>query len=354
MILTDSSFLLGFSADSTKMCFWVVTFFGIFAALIVRPSSGQVVPDFHWPFDHNILGDTYEVNSVTENVGRILNGSEIVGSEERYGSVAHFRGVDDPGIIIDNITSTCFLDPGSCSTGLSFGFWINWKEWGSAPFFVSKSIALDHFTDIMFLIEMCQNATKCWKIFFTRNPAEYYVWYHYMITWDKSTLRVFVDGVEKGMAGSPVSPATAVKALNTPTSLFLGTKSPDSKQSPIKMYMDDLMIWERPLTANEVKSVHKTGIYDPNLFIMNGFSNAWQFISIPQDAVTQSMEDSTIIAQYSVANLQGCFNRCYQHPRCRTVGYRKNGTCKISNSGLITLSKSTTSEAFYYYSVHKN
>ena len=96
------------------------------------------------------------------------------------------------------------------------------------------------------------------------------------------------------------------------------------------------------------------GIYDPNLFTMNEFSNEWQFISISQDQSTQSMEDSTIIAQYNVANLQDCFSRCYQYPHCKTVGFSKNGTCKISNSGLITPSERTMSEAFYYYSAHKN
>ena len=87
---------------------------------------------------------------------------------------------------------------------------------------------------------------------------------------------------------------------------------------------------------------------------MNEFSNAWQFMLIPKDQFTQSMEDSTIIAQYNVVNVQDCFNRCYQHPRCKTVGYRMNGTCKISNNALITLPESKMSDAFYYYSVHKD
>ena len=109
----------------------------------------------------------------------------------------------------------------------------------------------------MFVTEVCESGSKCWTIYFTRDPATYYVWYHYMITWDKSTLRIFVDGVQKDMADSPSSTPTSVKALNTPTTLSLGTRS--SGKSPIKMYMDDLMIWERPLSADEVMSVHKSG-----------------------------------------------------------------------------------------------
>ena len=84
---------------------------------------GSTVPDLHWTFDVNENNETYEVNSVTENVGRILSGTKIVTSNERYGSVAYFDGRHS-GIAVDNLTSSCFLNASTCKQGLAFSFWI--------------------------------------------------------------------------------------------------------------------------------------------------------------------------------------------------------------------------------------
>ena len=97
---------------------------------------GNLVPDLHWTFDVDESDKTYEVNSVNENVGRILSGTNIVPGHGRYGSVAYFDG-GDSGIFINNLTSSCFLNPRLCKQGLAFSFWINWEQWGSEPFITS-------------------------------------------------------------------------------------------------------------------------------------------------------------------------------------------------------------------------
>ena len=84
---------------------------------------GSAVPDLHWAFDFNENNKTYEVNSVTENVGQILHDTQIVPSNERYGSVAYFDGRHS-GIVIDKLTSSCFLNASTCKHGLTFSFWI--------------------------------------------------------------------------------------------------------------------------------------------------------------------------------------------------------------------------------------
>ena len=99
---------------------------------------GNFVPDFHWTFDVDDNRNTYEVKSAIQNVGRMRNGTTVVPSNERYGSVAHFNG-EFSGIIIDNVTSSCFMNPGLCTQGLSFSFWINWQKWGREPIFSSPS-----------------------------------------------------------------------------------------------------------------------------------------------------------------------------------------------------------------------
>ena len=100
--------------------------------------SGSLVPDFHWTFDVDENKNTYEVKSVTQNVGSMLSGTTAVPSNDRYGSVAYFNGKDS-GIIIDNVTSSCFMNPGLCTKGLSFSFWINWQKWGTNPIITSSS-----------------------------------------------------------------------------------------------------------------------------------------------------------------------------------------------------------------------
>ena len=106
--------------------------------IIISYVPGNFVPDYQWTFDADENKNIYEVNSVTENVGLLMEGTKIVPSNERFGSVAQFNGVDS-GIIIDNITSICFLNPALCTQGLSFSFWINWEKSGRAPIISSPS-----------------------------------------------------------------------------------------------------------------------------------------------------------------------------------------------------------------------
>lgn len=85
--------------------------------------TGSIVPDFHWTFDVSYAQEIFEVSSATDNVGALFNGTMIDGDSERYGSVAYFDGVNS-GIFINNLTSSCFLDPGLCEEGLTFSFWL--------------------------------------------------------------------------------------------------------------------------------------------------------------------------------------------------------------------------------------
>ena len=113
--------------------------------------SASLVPNLHWTFDVDENKNTYEMRSVTQNVGNMLSGTTALPSNERYGSVAHFNGKDS-GIIIDNVTSSCFIDPGICTQGLSFSFWINWQKWGTNPILASPSKYLFPFT---FFVSTC-------------------------------------------------------------------------------------------------------------------------------------------------------------------------------------------------------
>lgn len=99
---------------------------------------GDLAPDLHWTFDVSENQKTHEVNSPTANVGRMLNGTKIIISNERFGSVAYFSG-ENSQIIIDNLTSSCFLSPSLCGQGLSFSFWINRVQDGKDSFIQSPS-----------------------------------------------------------------------------------------------------------------------------------------------------------------------------------------------------------------------
>ncbi len=80
-------------------------------------------PDFHWTFDHAEASTTYDFKSATEDTGSLLNGSSIVPDANRYGNVAYMSGINS-GVLVTNFTGTCFLNPASCSQGLSFSYWI--------------------------------------------------------------------------------------------------------------------------------------------------------------------------------------------------------------------------------------
>ena len=109
------------------------------------------------------------------------------------------------------------------------------------------------------------NGSKAWNIF--HGCSQSAGWQHYMITWDKVKMKLFVDGEEKekadlrdfrnGLIGSA--------GATFPTRLALGRASTDETVTKLaQVYYDDFKIWERPFNGTEVLEIYNTGkIYIP-------------------------------------------------------------------------------------------
>jgi len=321
-------------------------------------ASASLVPNLHWTFDVDENKNTYEMRSVTQNVGNMLSGTTALPSNERYGSVAHFNGKDS-GIIIDNVTSSCFIDPGVCIQGLSFSFWINWQKWGTNPILASPSIAMKHMAEGTLIAEIW-DGQKSWNTFISRSSPYNGVWDNYIFTWDKISLTIFVNGVFLLQINTTRSSRHSLLSASSPSlprRLEIGKSSSSSGSSApnIQMYLDDFQIWEKPLNTGEVLQVYQSGRYDPSLFEVEDISLQLQVSYISEADLTEKLSD--VIRSQVVSRLTDCFIACFKISSCKVVGYQENGSqnvCQLRNGISFDEKQKIENERFHYYWVDRS
>ena len=239
------------------------------------------MPDLHWKLDQGTSdGYVQEANSTDQNRGYLLQGTRILRTETWI--AAYFNG-NKSGIIFDNITSRCILSPQSCKVGLSISFHIRWQNWTnvSEGSIISSGNFSVHHTSWNRLVVSLWNGTNELQIVHTRNLTRS-GWACYIVTWDRNSLRLYINGSLKEEV-SPVTTkmtsvtATASKVKNgiysTRTNHSLGSYAMERRlafgntaqkrvnKKGIKMFMDDVKIWDYVLKANETDDACHRGEY---------------------------------------------------------------------------------------------
>ena len=160
---------------------------------------------------------------------------------------------------MDDFTSNCFLNPSTCHSGLSFGFWIKWIQWKDTSIVSSPFIGIQHLTDEMVPAALW-DGTHQWSIFENRKVDD--AWHCHLLTWNKTKLQLYVD---KRLVFTDSNPSTMKTGLilgsqAKPKRLALGNTARDTRlNSTVSMYMDDFSVWERPLTQRDVETFCTTG-----------------------------------------------------------------------------------------------
>ena len=108
------------------------------------------------------------------------------------------------------------------------------------------------------------NGQKAWFAFHASSSIRNGIWLNFLFTWDKVSLKVFFNGVlsMKVVSTSFVrSSVLASSASKYPSRLAIGrfVSSNDALLSKVRMYFDDLQIWERPLSDKEAVQVYHSG-----------------------------------------------------------------------------------------------
>lgn len=80
-------------------------------------------------------------------------------------------------------------------------------------------------------------------------PVDLQRWIHVAATYDGAALRVYVDGIEKGMLG------VARVFPHTTTPLYLGTNKNPTGDEPVSSRLDDLLLFARALPAGAISAM---------------------------------------------------------------------------------------------------
>jgi len=79
-------------------------------------------------------------------------------------------------------------------------------------------------------------------------------WYHLAASYDGATVRVFVNGVQQASAAAPVPGPLPSTAGN----LYIG--KPESSNHSFRGLIDEVAIWDRALTAEEIAQQYRNGL----------------------------------------------------------------------------------------------
>lgn len=82
-------------------------------------------------------------------------------------------------------------------------------------------------------------------------------WHHTAFTFDGTTTRIYLDG---RLNGSMVSPGAMIPDPGSPGIIGRYPYSPLGYQSPLDGFVDEVAVYDRPLTADEIASHYRLGL----------------------------------------------------------------------------------------------
>ena len=213
-----------------------------------------------------------EASSPTNNRGLLLPGVKIVQDSTWTG--AKLKG-NRSGILIDNVTDTCFLAPQNCTSGFSISFHVKWPSQNSTvvnngSIISSGNFSIYHQSSGDLVISLW-NGTNDWQMIYTRNVSVY-GWVCYIVTWNHSSLQLYVNGSLKSATTNDVQMLSENGILKNRSIYLLGDRAVLGriaignaatmaiKECGAKMIIDDLKIWDIAVLPNGTKQVCQRGM----------------------------------------------------------------------------------------------
>ena len=216
----------------------------------------------HLPFDSN------EITSIASDVfHEVLNSSDFVTGSFIAGPINEAYCTSDSGSMeLSVLNSNCFHNFENCSNGFSLTFWI-------------RSPSIDHFTSNMtyslilfdglslsykhdgknanrltLIIEKRNTTSRC--KYHTAVPSN--VWFHLGLVVRSSVIDTYISGNE-----------TAVFTYECDANnAYVRNKVVEIGGGDHSFCIDDLSVWLRPLSNNEISKTYKKGRGDAFFFYM--------------------------------------------------------------------------------------
>ena len=200
----------------------------------------------YYKFDENAASTTVADAKGSNDLTSSTNTSNLYYSSGIINSAFDFNGTSD---LINGTFSQSF-------SSLSYSFWLAWDDSGTS----NLQVLLESETTAKGLvytgsgstdsIAVRLNTTLSDALFESAIPNANF--HHYVITWDGTNVRLYVDGSEH--TSSPIS-----RAWSSPTFSSLNIASRSGGSLYLDGKIDEVGIWSRALTSTEVTELYNSG-----------------------------------------------------------------------------------------------
>jgi hypothetical protein len=236
--------------NTTKFLLTVLTCTGLFTAVSAQipsylPANGLAA---WWPFNGN--GNDGSGNN---NHGTVNGATPTTDRFGNANSAYEFDGIND----YIRVLSSTSLEP---ATQISFMAWVKPSGSGGFPHILTKNFGNGHNSYVLnYIIPTLNysadvNSTTSYTVT-SPNAIQTTVWTHVLCTYDGATIKLYENGTLVGSKAAPNALAYSgnplfIAASNDPN-LFSGVGYVQGK-------LDDIAIWNRALTAEEVTTIYKS------------------------------------------------------------------------------------------------
>ena len=213
---------------------------------------GAPTPQLQWKLDYSSPdGYTNDTKSSSQNRALLLPGTSIKATANSTAKTMYFNGTNS-GLLINNITSSCFANPGTCYSGLAISFWImivpSGNETNQGLILSSANINIAYKSNGTVFVTLW-NGTREWGVMYNRNTSKG-AWQCFTVTWNTTMLSFYIDGalkVRNGNVSSNMSQYTLAGRAVGKRVVFGNTARETADLKAIKMYLDELKIWNDTL-----------------------------------------------------------------------------------------------------------
>lgn len=215
----------------------------------------------YWPLDEGSGKVAHDVSGNGHD-GTLDNGPKWVGESKIGTGALSFDGADDRVSIGsfdvvggDGITIACWFKASNLDTP------------GNDPRLVSKAIGGDNEAHWFMLSSSREGGIKILRFRLRTDGVtgekkahpdgtiELDVWIHAAATWDGTTMRIYRNGVEVGNM-----PKAGKLDVDASVNMAIGNQPDGAENRPFNGIIDDVAIWNRPLTQAEILEVMADGL----------------------------------------------------------------------------------------------
>jgi hypothetical protein len=187
-------------------------------------------------------------NSVGFSLGMVNQGFDLNGVS------AHIRISDSPSLRFTNAMS---IEGWIYPSAVGDGYHDIFTKWDIIPFRDQRCYGTGIVPDGTFAFTLCPDGTANTIVIYSPSPVPINQWTHFVDTYDGSSMKMYLDGVLQVEA--PYSLGIFQGNSDVGIGASVGQGAPGQFISPFKGKIDEISVYNRPLTPAEVQSLYNAG-----------------------------------------------------------------------------------------------